>query len=670
MHSMHVLRDLLIIVGIAIPVVAIARRLHVPSIVGFLLTGVTIGPHALGLVRETAEVTELAEIGVVLLLFAIGLELSLSRVMKLGRTMLQGGLIQVGATMLAVGALALALALPVAQAVFYGALLTLSSTAVVLRIYTERRELDTPAGRVVVAILLFQDLCIVPLVLLVRFLGGGGTGAGETLGSVVVSLVVVGTLVLAGRIAIPWILERVVGIRNRELFTLGIVFFGLGAAFVTASFGLSLALGAFIAGLVISESEYGLQALSDILPFRDTFSGIFFISVGMLLDVGFVANRPIVLLAAALAVFAIKAVTGTLATLSLRRSWQVSITAGLGLAQVGEFSFVLATIAEPFDLMGGTEREQLFLGASVLTMLATPFVVSGAPFIAERVARLLGRSEIDLSLPGVEDPKSLGDHVIIVGYGINGRNLARVLDGAGIRYVVLEQNGLVVRQARRELQPVVFGDGTRAEVLEEVGIARARVVVFAIASPNDELRGVSTARQLNPGVRIIARTRFVMSVEDLERAGANEVIAEEFETSLEIFSRVLRHYEVPSNTIEREVQAARHEHYGIFAGAGTAEFRLDTLAHLGVHRAVDIFEIEPGARAIGRHPTGLRLRRETGATVIAVVRAGQVYYTPDPKYRFAAGDTVLIIGDEDAQNRAHAYFVTPPQPGGPTASAV
>jgi len=195
-----------------------------------------------------------------------------------------------------------------------------------------------------------------------------------------------------------------------------------------------------------------------------------------------------------------------------------------------------------------------------------------------------------------------------------------------------------------------------------VRIGQARVVVFAIASPNDELRGVSTARRLNPAVRIIARTRFVLSVEDLERAGANEVVAEEFETSLEIFSRVLRHYEVPSNTIEREVQAARHEHYGIFAGSGTAAFRLDTLAHLGVHRAVDIIEIEPGARAIGKHPSGLRLRRETGATVIAVVRAGEVHYAPDPVYRFAAGDTVLVIGDEEAQSQARAYFVTPPTP--------
>ncbi|MGD8727652.1 MAG: cation:proton antiporter, partial [Gemmatimonadales bacterium] len=538
MHSMGLLRDLLIIVGIAIPVVAVARKLRVPSIVGFLLTGVAIGPHALGLVRETAEVSELAEIGVVLLLFAIGLELSLSRVMKLGRIMLQGGLIQVAATMLAVGALALAFALPVAEAVFFGALLALSSTAVVLRVYTERRELDTPAGRLIVAILLFQDLCIVPLVLLVRFLGGGGTGAGETLWSIVLSLVVVGTLVLAGRIAIPWILERVVGIRNRELFTLGIVFFALGAAFVTASFGLSLALGAFSAGLVISESEYGLHALSDVLPFRDTFSGIFFISVGMLLDLGFVADRPLILLGAAAALFAIKTMTGTLAALSLRRSWRVSLTTGLGLAQVGEFSFVLATIAEPFDLMGGSEREQLFLGASVLTMLATPFVVAAAPKVAERVAHLFGRPDVDLSPLDLEDPSSLTDHVIIVGYGVNGRNLARVLDGAGIRYVVLEQNGIVVQQARRELQPVVFGDGTRAEVLEDVGIERARVVVFGIPAANDQLRGVSTARRLSPSVRIIARTRFVLSVEELQRAGANEVIAEEFEVSLEIFSRV------------------------------------------------------------------------------------------------------------------------------------
>lgn len=657
MHGPELLLDLLIVVGIALPIVALTRRLHLPSIVGFLVTGVAIGPHALGLVRDTEAVNALAELGVVMLLFAIGLELSLSRVMRLGRVMLQGGLLQVLGTMLAVGGVALALALPSDEAVFFGALFALSSTAVVLQSYTDRRELDTAPGRVVVAILLFQDLCIVPLALLVRLLGGDQASTATSLIGIAVSLAVVGSLVLAGRFVVPWILERVVGVRDRGLFTLGIVFLGLGAAYVTASFGLSLALGAFIAGLVISESEYGLQALSDILPFRDTFSSVFFISVGMLLNLGFVTDHLVLVLGVGGGILLLKAVTGALAALSLKRSLQVSITTGLGLAQVGEFSFVLAALAEPYDLMGGVDHEQTFLGAAVLTLLATPFVIAVAPTVARRVTQLVGRPPLDLMAAGVEESAGLEDHVIIVGYGVNGRNLAQVLDGAGIRYVVLEQNGHVVQHARQALQPIVFGDGTHAEVLEEVGIHQARAVVFTIASPNEELRGVSTARRLAPGVRIVVRTRYVRSVEALQRAGADEVVAEEFETSLEIFSRVLRHYDVPSNAIEREVQAARLEHYGIFAGSGTAEFRLDALTHLGVHRAVEIVEVEPGARAVGQDLAGLALRRETGATVIAVVRAGTVLYTPSPNYRFAEGDAVLLIGDEATQNRARGYFI-------------
>jgi CPA2 family monovalent cation:H+ antiporter-2 len=662
MHGMILLLDLLIIVGIAIPVVALAHRLRTPSVVGFLLTGVAIGPHALGLVRDTAAVSELAEIGVVLLLFAIGLEISLSRVIKLGRIMVQGGFVQVGLTMLVTGGIALAFSLPTEQAVFYASLAALSSTAVVLRAYSDRRALDTPPGRASVGILLFQDLSIVALVLLVQVLGGTGTGAVETLLSVLISLVVVGTLVLAGRFVIPWVLEQVVGVQNRELFTLGIVFFGLGAAYVTASFGLSLALGAFIAGLVISESEYGLQALSDILPFRDVFSGVFFTSIGMLLDLGFLLERPGVILAIAASLFLIKTAAGTLATLSLKRSFQVSLITGLGLAQVGEFSFVLASVAEPFGLMGGTDREQIFLGVSVLTLLATPLVIIFAPAVARWTAGILGRPPVDLPTAGLEEPEELSDHVIIIGYGVNGRNLARVLDGAGIPYIILEQNGLVVQSARRDLQPIVFGDGTQPEVLEEVGVQRARILVLAIASPAAELRGVSVARRLNSGLRIIVRTRFVLAVEDLKRAGADEVVAEEFETSLEIFARTLRHYSIPSNAIERELQAARLEHYGIFSGRGTAEFRLDTLAELGVHRAIDIVEVEAGAPAVGQHPSTLRLRRETGATVIAVVREEQVYYTPDPKQRFQVGDSVLLMGDEEAQARVRKFFVTPPTP--------
>jgi CPA2 family monovalent cation:H+ antiporter-2 len=657
MHDLTILRDLVILVAVAIPVVALAQRLRIPTVVGFLITGMVIGPHALRLIREPDSVSGLAELGVVLLLFTIGLELSLSRIMRMGRLLLLGGGGQVVGTIAAVAGVWLAAGVVWPQAVIYGALVALSSTAVVLKIYKDRGELDTPHGRVVVGILLFQDLCVVPLMLLVPILAGTDQSAGAAVRDVVVSVAVVGALVVGGRLAIPWVLERVVGLQNREIFTLGIVFFGLGAAYVTASFGLSLALGAFIAGLVISESEYSVQALSDVLPFSDTFTGIFFISIGMLLDLQFVLSAAGLVFGLTVGVIVVKAVVAATVTRALKRALQVSVLSGLGLAQVGEFSFILAGVAAPAGLLAD-EAYQVFLGTSIISMLATPFIISGAPPFAAWLCRVTRQPALEV-LPHEEATITrLDDHVIIVGYGINGRNLARVLKAAGIQYVVLEQNGAVVRRGRLEREPIFFGDGTNREVLHRVGIERARAAVFAIAAPAEERRGVATARMLSPTVRILVRTRYVRAIEELRRLGADEVIPEEFETSIEIFSRVLRLYGVPRNVIEREVQAARGEYYEMFRGLALPDLRLDALRHLGVHGALDTVQVEDGARAVGEDPVSLSLRRTTGAIVIAVIRDGKPHYTPDPGFRFQSGDTVVLVGDRESLERATPLFRT------------
>jgi len=660
MEELTVLRDLVILVAVAIPVVAVAHRLHVPSVVGFLVTGVLIGPHALALIHDVAGVQHLAEIGVILLLFVIGLELSLSRIIALGPSIVRAGAIQVVGTMAVVALLVTTLGLPLEKAVVVGALVSLSSTAVVLRVYGDRDALDSPHGRVAVGILIFQDLAIVPLMLVVRTLGGADASAGSILTSILVSLGVVGGLLLAGRYLVPWSLQRLARIDARELFTLSILLFGLGAALLTAHFGLSLALGAFLAGLVISESDYGSQAMSDVLPFRDTFSGIFFISVGMLLDAGTLLEDPLPYAIAVVAVFTIKAIVTAAATLSLRRPLQVGLIAGVGLAQIGEFSFVLAGVAASLGLLSPDEN-QLFLGTAVITMLATPFLIAAAPAAAGRVCAALNLTTLPTADEATEAPAGLRDHVIIVGYGINGRNVARVVDGVGIPYVILEQNGRVVETAQRDGQPIVYGDATQVHTMERLDVEHARVLVLAIASPADELRAVAIARQLNPGIRIVVRTRFVQAIADLEGVGADEVVADEFETSLEIFSRVLRHYDIPSNVIEREVHAARMEQYGqaVARREGTGA-GLETLASLGVHRALDIFEVVNGSAAEGEHPAALELRSRTGATVVAIARDGEAHVSPEPEFRFRMGDSVVLVGDAEALARARPIFCAPP----------
>ena len=660
MHDIPLLRDLVILVVVAIPVVALAHRFKVPTIVGFLLTGIAIGPHGLALIGQPESVSELAEIGVVLLLFAIGLELSLSRIIKLGRLVVVGGGLQMVGTIAVIATVAALASVPTNQAVFFGILGALSSTAIVLKVYNDRGELDTPQGRVVIAILLFQDLCVVPLMIFVPLLAGGDAVAKQPPAlQIAISLVVTTALVLVGRLAVPKVLERVAALRNREIFTLCIVVIGLGAAYVTASFGLSLALGAFIAGLVISESEYGVQALSDILPFRDTFSGIFFTSIGMLLDIGYVAAHPVLVVGATGALVVLKAATATGAVRLLRRSFRVSLVSAFALAQVGEFSFILAAVAEPLGLF--TESTyQLFLGTSVLSMLATPFVVQAAGPLAQRIETLLGHVPMPLGRGSeVAMANELLDHVIIVGYGLNGRNLARVLKGAEIPYVILEQNGQAVRQARLKREPILFGDATRAEVLEKVGIERARAIVFAISAPAEERRGVAVARHLNPKVWIIVRTRYLKEMEELSKLGADQVVPEEFETSLEIFSRVLRLYGVPSNSIRREVEAVRGEHYGMLRGQSLPSLKLDALRHLGLQVGMESIEVEDGSEAVGENPMTLTLRTRTGCSVVAALRGTEVFYAPDREFRFQPKDVVVVVGKADALETGSAIFRKP-----------
>jgi len=420
---------------------------------------------------------------------------------------------------------------------------------------------------------------------------------------------------------------------------------------------MSLALGAFLAGLIISESDYGLQALSDVLPFRDTFSGIFFISVGMLLDIHYVAAHAGLVLSVTFAVMLVKALIVIAVVRLLKRSLRIGILSGFGLAQVGEFSFVLAGSGITLGLLTA-DQYQLFLGASVLSMLAAPFVIASGDRVAEWASRASRGSEVSIPTQEIPTVRALRDHVIIVGYGLNGRNLALALESAHIPYVVLEQNGQLVRRARLERTPIFFGDGTRTEVLEKVGIEHARVLVFAIAAPAEERRGVAVARHLSKSVRIVVRTRYVSEIEELRRLGADEVIPEELETSVEIFARVLRRYGVEVNRIRRLVDEVRGDHYGMFlTRERSVTTRIgDALAPLGERVRLQTVVVEAGALAVKRSPVSLGLRKTTGATVIAVVRAGAVTYSPEPTTEFEEGDEVLLVGDAGALEKARTLF--------------
>ena len=661
MNDLSVLRDLAIIIGLAIPVVALAHRVRVPPLVGFLLVGVVIGPHGVALIPEPEEVSALSEIGVVMLLFAIGLELSLSDVLRRGRAvMVTGGAQMAGMLGLAV-LLGMATDTPLGRALFYGALAAMSSTAVVTKSYADRGELETPHGREVVSILVFQDLCIVPLILLLPLLGReeAATGIGVWT-PMLASLAVMTALVVGGRFAVRRALDHIVGLRDRELFTLCVGFFCIATALVTEAAGFSLAIGAFLAGLIISESEYGLQALSDVLPFRALFSGVFFTSIGMLLDLPLVLHQPLLLLAATLVLILGKSVVAAGAVLVRGRGLETGLMSGLSLAQVGEFSFVLAAVGLPLGLFAGDDY-QAFLSVAALSMMATPFLIKSARPVSESIgARLRGWMwkdyATDVEAAGAAGTERQTDHAVVVGYGVAGRYLGRMLQAAGIACAVVDQNAELVRRARTDGLPAVYGDGTRHEMLKRVACQHARVIVFVISSPVEERRGVAAAREVAPAAQIVVRTRYVRAIDELMRLGANQVVVEEFEASLELFARALESYEIPATRITHELEAVRNEHYGLLRGTATPNLTLDTLKHLGIHDALELLEVEDGAAAVDENARTLNLRQQTGAIQVAVVRDGRPIYRRDETFRYRPGDTTVLVGDREALDRASALF--------------
>ncbi|RJQ45452.1 MAG: potassium transporter KefB [Nitrospiraceae bacterium] len=658
MHELVFLKSLIIILGISACVVFILHRMRISSIVGFLLAGMLLGPYGLQFVEDIGTIQILAEIGVVLLLFTIGLEFSLSRFLRMRLEVFGIGSLQV----LTAGALSSFIAYQkigdINTSIFIGFLVALSSTAIVLKLLSERAELDSPHGRISIGVLIFQDLCIVPFMLFIPVLSGGGQ-IGDLAVTSLKAGVIIALVMLSARWVVPALLHQIIHTRNRELFVITVLIICFGTALITSEFGLSLALGAFLAGLVISESEYSHEAISTILPLRDSFNGLFFISVGMLMDMSFFAGNITLILLVVLGLVALKLISSFVPMYLFRRSVRASIQASINLAQIGEFSFVLAVAGLSAGLITN-EIYQVFLSASILTMLLTPAMVNLSPSLSDRITShpMLKRIEWKDELPDdmISSQKKTG-HIIVVGFGLNGRNLTRVLKEVNIPYVVLELNNSTVRDMRKHGEPIYYGDGTKADVLGMLGVKTASILVVAISDPASCRNIVKTARQENPDIFIIARTRYAAEVDDLLKLGADEVIPEEFETSVEIFSRVLDRYQIPKNEIFNYVDMIREDGYRALRQPVSAS-RKPLFDRCTVLSKVDVelFAMRENLSTVGRSLGELQLRKKTGATVVAVERNGEMHSSPVPEFVFSAGDIVFITGNREAINRAVAYL--------------
>jgi len=639
------LQSVLIVLACAVVAVVACRSLRLPAMIGYLVTGLALGPHALRLISpEREDMRLLAEIGVVFLMFSIGLEFSLPRLMAMRRVVFGLGLAQVAATIALVTAAAATLGWGWQAGLALGGIVAMSSTAIVSKLLAERVELDSAHGREIIGVLLFQDLAVVPLLVVVPALGHPGeqlgTALAVALGKAVAALAIV---ILAGpRLMRGW-LGVVARRRSNELFVLNVLLVILMMAYLTSLAGLSMVLGAFLAGMLISETEYRFQVEEDIKPFRDVLLGLFFVTVGMMLDLGLVLRELLAVVALFAALMAGKFALIAALSRAFGAAPGTALRVGLAAAQAGEFGFVLLSLTSAAGFV--PERFlQILLAAMIFSMLATPFLIQASDRIVMRLSRsewlLRSLALHRVAVQSIEAER----HVIILGYGRNGQRLARLLAAEGVRYVALDLDPERVREAAAAGDTVVFADSARREALVAAGIARAAAVVITFADANAAVRVLAHVHELNAQVPVVVRARDEADIERLSAAGASEVVPEAFESGVMLASHTLVWLGMPLSRVMRRVAQVREEHYellrGLFrgesdeAGADAPPARLHSVT------------LDAQAHAVGRPLSELPL----GGVQVRAVRRRDVRMNlaASDAGALQPGDVVVLLGQPDA----------------------
>ena len=652
----HALELVLILLASAVLVVVVFRTLHLPPLLGYLIVGVAIGPHALGWIAEDRNTAYLGEFGVVFLMFTIGLEFSLPKLVQMRRLVLGLGGLQVVLTTALFTALLAVGGSRWQGALALGAALAMSSTAIVVRMLAERMQTETPHGREVIGVLLAQDLAVVPLLVLVPALARAEGDLAGALGlAALKAAAILGAVLWLGQKLMPSWFDLVAKRRSHELFIINVLFITLASAYLTEVAGLSLALGAFVAGVLISETQYRHQVEEDIKPFREVLLGLFFITVGMQLDLRVVAAHPglvavmfVVPLAAKLAiVVGLSRLLGATPGTALR--------SGLALAQAGEFGLVLVARGAELSLFDAT-LVQAAIAGMVLSMLAGPFLIEYSDRIVLRVSgsewmlRSLQLHQVAVRSIGTER------HIVVCGYGRTGQNIARFLERESIGYVALDLDPERVREAAAAGDAVVFGDASRRETLIAAGVRRAAVLVVTYVDLSSALKVLAHAHEINPALPVIVRTRDDSGLEKLEEAGAAEVVPDTFESSLMLASHAMLMVGVPVRRVVGQIRAVRDQRYrslrGFYHGASDDAADLDEANQPRLHTV----SLEPGAHAVGRTLAELDLGH-LGAEVTAVRRRGIRADEPGPETRFQAGDVVVVLGRPDALEKAEARLL-------------
>jgi monovalent cation:H+ antiporter-2, CPA2 family len=637
--SPSLLRDLAIILAASFPILLIGRRLGVPEVISYLVTGIAIGPYALGLVRDTAAVETIAEVGVALILFFVGLHIPLERLKSLGRTTFVSGSLQIAITTLLIGAIAMAFRLPIERSAFFGIMVALSSTAVVLPILSARGELGSPYGRRSLGVLLFQDFALIPLILLVPAFATGQEAPPLMNVALHVAVAIVGVIVLVivARAVVPRVFSHIAALGSREAFTAAAIVLIVATIAFAEWLEMSPALGAFAAGVVVAETQFAHDIGGILRPFRDFLAALFFASIGMLLHPEFVLNNLPLTLTAVLLVLGIKIAAAYPAFRAAGALQRTSVRAAFALAPIGEFSFLLAQEAKGFGILTPFD-EQLFITVAVISLASTPLLIGLGGRVADRVHGVLPPTE--------EETSRRNRHIIIIGYGVNGQNVAGVLQRTHIPHVVVEEDPRRAAVARTDGNDVVVSDASDVDALESAGIGRAIAAVIAISDADATRRIVQRCRTMNGDLRLVVRTRYISEVEHLRQLGATEVIPEEFETSLEIVARLMRFLSVPGNIVAAQLRVLRDEGYKILrdpSARAAAGRRLSAVLTAGTSQT---FLVMPDSPAEGKSLTELAID-DDHVVVPAMLRDGRPF-TPAPLDEpLQAGDTLFLAGAHD-----------------------
>jgi CPA2 family monovalent cation:H+ antiporter-2 len=654
-----ILSQILILLAGSVLVLSLVRRFSLPPILGYLVVGMLLGPHALGLAANDEAVRLLAEIGVVFLVFTLGLEFSLARMLVMKSEVLGVGGLQMLLTTAAFGGAAWALGIEPAVAVVLGGALAMSSTAIVVRQLGEQLEINRSHARLAVGILLFQDLAFAPLLALATSIGAADDvlSAAWLLGMVGRAVIALLVVLVLGRWILRPLFHEIARHRSSETFTLTVLFVALGSAWATQALGLSMALGAFLAGMLLAETEFKHQTEAVIKPFRDVLLGLFFVSVGMLLDLNLLLTQlPLVLLLLAVLLL----VKGAIVTLVVR--WFVpnmrkALRTGIVVSMGGEFGFALLTL-----LLKGRMVDvgivQALLTAVALSMLLGPLLVHYNGRIADKLQRRRTAPPSEAALETAATRElAKREHVIICGFGRVGQNLARVLERRGFEFIALDMDPFRVRDARQAGDPVVYGDASEPEVLRALGLEQASVIVVCVKGPDWALDIVRAVRQLRNDVPVLVRTEDDAKLDALQAAGATEVVPEIFETSLSLVSHVLLFLKVPAPEVLQTTEEIRHDRYSILRSVFRRHDARSPEEGHALGQQLRTIVLPPGAWASGRTIGDLGLER--GKTVITALRRdGIVGREPDPKTRLRDGDVLVLWGAPDDLEREENRLLT------------